>query len=87
MALQAQRDAYQTQLQRSQDQICKLIINFHVPCANDPGKGNIIMIIEKSTTPEEYEFYEYPTILREYHDALLGKKGHGLGHNIRIIDL
>ena len=24
-----------------------------------PGKDNIVMIIEKNTTPEEDEFYEY----------------------------
>ena len=28
--------------------------------AKDPGKDNIVMIIEKNTTPEEDEFYEYP---------------------------
>ena len=60
VALQAQRDVYQTQLQRFQDQIHDLIINCQVPRANDPGKDNIVMIIEKNTTPEEDEFYEYP---------------------------
>ena len=58
MALQAQRDVYQAKLQRCQDQIRNLIINSHVPRGNDPGKDNIVMIIEKNTTPEE--FYEYP---------------------------
>ena len=58
--LQAQRDAYQGQLQRSQDQIRGLIINRHVRHANDPGKDNIVMIIEKNTTPEEDGIYEYP---------------------------
>ena len=47
----------------SYDQIQKffdrdLIISRHVPRAKDPGKGNIVMIIEKNT--EENEFYEYP---------------------------
>ena len=60
MALQTQKGVYQAQLQRCQDQICDLIINRHVPRANDPGKNNIVMIIEKNTTPEEDEFYEYP---------------------------
>ena len=60
VALQAQRDAYQAQLQRCQDQICDLIINCHVPPANDPGKENNVMIIEKNTAPKEDEFYEYP---------------------------
>ena len=60
VALQAQRDVYQTQLQSYQDQIHDPIINRHVPRTNDPGKDNIVMIIEKNTTPEEDEFYEYP---------------------------
>ena len=60
VALQAQRDVYQAQLQRRQDQTHDLIINCHVPRANDPGKDNIVMIIEKNNTPEEGEFYEYP---------------------------
>ena len=60
MALQVQPDVYQAQLQRCHDQIHDLIINRHAPRANDPGKDNIVMIIEKNTTPEEDEFYEYP---------------------------
>ena len=35
-------------------------INLHVPRANDLDKYNTVMIIEKNTTPEEDEFYEYP---------------------------
>ena len=60
IALQAQRDVYQAQLQRCHNHIRDLIINLHVLCANDPGKDNIVMIIEKNATPEEDEFYEYP---------------------------
>ena len=59
VALQAQRDVCQAQLQICQDQIRDLIINRHVPPANNPGKGNIVMIIEKNTAPEEDGFYEY----------------------------
>ena len=55
MALQAQGDVYQVQLQRFPDQIRDHIINRHVPGAN-----KIVMIIEKNTAPEEDEFYEYP---------------------------
>ena len=51
--LQAQKDVYQTQVRDP-------IINRHVPHAKDLGKDNIVMIIEKNTTPEEDEFYEYP---------------------------
>ena len=53
VALQVQRDVYQAQ-------VCDLIINRHVPRVKDPGKDNIVMIIEKNTAPEEDEFYEYP---------------------------
>ena len=57
VTLQAQRDVYQVQLQRCQDQIRDLIINCHVPRVNYPGKDNIAMIVEKNTTSEEDEFY------------------------------
>ena len=30
------------------------------PSVQHPGKDNTVMIIEKNTTPEEDEFYEYP---------------------------
>ena len=60
VALQALRDVYQAQLRRCQDQIRDLIINCHVPRTSDPGKDNIVMIIEKNTAPEEDEIYENP---------------------------
>ena len=60
MALQEQRDVYQAQLQIFQDQICDHIVNRHVPRANNPGKDNIVMIIEEKIAPYEDEFYEYP---------------------------
>ena len=53
VALQAQRDVYKEQLQ-------KMSRHRYFPHAKDSGKGNIVMIIEKNTTPEEDEFYEYP---------------------------
>ena len=59
VALQAQRDVYKEQLQKCQDIITHLKKRY-VPDAKDPGKDNIVMIIEKNTTPEEDEFYEYP---------------------------
>ena len=46
VALQAQRDVYQAQVR-------DLFIHRHVPRAKDPGKDNIVTIIEKNTTPEE----------------------------------
>ena len=46
VALQAQRDVYQTQ-------VLDLIINRHVPRAKVPGKDNTVMIIEKNTALEK----------------------------------
>ena len=51
MALQAQRDVYQAQLQKFQDHICDLFINRYVLRENDPGRDSIVIIIEK-TPPE-----------------------------------
>ena len=59
MALQAQRDVYMDQLQKCQDIITHLRTRY-VDHTEDPGKGNIVMIIEKNTTPKEDEFNEYP---------------------------
>ena len=59
VALRAERDVYKEQLQKCQDIITHLKKR-HVPHAKDSGKDNIVMIIEKNTTPEEDEFYEYP---------------------------
>ena len=82
VALLAQRDAYQIQLQRCQDQIHDLIINRYVPRANDPGKVNIVMIIEKNTTLEEDEFYDYPYYIARIQRRFLTSR---LEHNIHII--
>ena len=74
VAMQAQRDVYQTQLQKCQDRIGDLLINHHVPCANDPGKDNIVMIIEKNTAPEEDEFYEYPYYIARMQRGFISTK-------------
>ena len=86
MALQAQRDVYQAQLQRCQDQIRDLIINRHVPRANDPGKDNIVVIIEKNTAPKEDEFYEYSYYIARIQRRFISTKRRWRRHNIRIID-
>ena len=59
---QAQRDVYKDQLQKCQDIITHLKKRY-VDHAKDPGKDNIVMIIEKNTTPEEDKFYEYPNYI------------------------
>ena len=46
LALQAQRDVYQAQLQRCQDTIIHLRTRY-VDHARDPGKDNIIIIVRK----------------------------------------
>ena len=58
--LEVQRDVYHIQLQRCQNQIHGLIINRHLSRANDPGKDNIVLIIENPPPPEEDGFYKYP---------------------------
>ena len=58
VALQAQRDVYKYQLQKFQDIIAHLRTHY-VDHAKNPGKGNIVMIIEKNAALEEDEFYEY----------------------------
>ena len=56
-----QRDVYQAQRKRCQDQIHHLIINRQVPRRNNPGKDNIVIITEKNTTIEFYEYLYYIT--------------------------
>ena len=66
VALQAQRDVYQ-------DQVCDLIINRHVPRANDPGRQHCY-IIQKNTAPEEDEFYEYPCYIAKIQRRFISTK-------------
>ena len=86
VALQAQRDVYQAQPQKCQDQIRDFIINRQVPRVNDPGKDNIVMIIEKTLPLRKMSLMSIPTTLQEYNDDLLAQKDDGLGHNIYIIE-
>ena len=73
VVLQAQRDVYKDQLQKCQDIITHLKTR-HVPHAKDPGKDNIVMIIEKNTAPEEDEFYEYPYYIARIHRRFINTK-------------
>ena len=59
MALQAQRDVYQTQLQKCQDTIIHLRTRY-VDHARDSGKDNIIIIARKHTGPANVKFHELP---------------------------
>ena len=85
VALQAQRDVYKDQLQKCQDIITHLKTR-HVPHAKDPGKDNIVMIIEKNTAPEEDEFYEYPYYIARIQRRFITTKNDGFRHNMHIID-
>ena len=60
VALEAQRDVHEAQLKRGKDQIRALIINRHVPHANDPDKDNIIIIVRKHTIPANDKFHDLP---------------------------
>ena len=86
VALQAQRDVYQAQPQKFQDQIRDFIINCQVPRVNDSGKDNIVMIIEKTLPLRKMSLMSIPTTLQEYNDDLLAQKDDGLRHNIYIIE-
>ena len=62
----------------------------HVPHAKDPGKDNIVMILEKETTPEEDEFYEYRYYIARIQRRFIStkdQKNNGLKHDTPIIDL
>ena len=59
VALQAQRDVYQAQLQRCQDTITHLRTRY-VDHARDPGKDNIIIIVRKHTTSANDKYHDLP---------------------------
>ena len=58
VALQAQRDVYQAELQKCQDTITHL--KTHVPHARDLGKGNIIIIVRKHTLSANDKYHDLP---------------------------
>ena len=57
VALQAQRDVYQAELQRCQDTITHLRTRY-LPHARDPGKDNIIIIVRKDTTSANDKYHD-----------------------------
>ena len=80
VALQAQRDVYQAQVR-------DLIIHCHVPRAKDPGKDNIVMIIEKNTAPKEDEFYECPYYIARIQRRFISTKRRYPHHRLIIEEL
>ena len=59
VALQAQRDVHQTQLQKCQDTIIHLKTRY-VDHGIDAGIDNIIIIVQKRTTPANGKFRDLP---------------------------
>ena len=59
VALQAQRDVYQAQLQKCQDTIIHLKTRY-VDHARDSGKDNIIIIVRKHTRPANDKYHDLP---------------------------
>ena len=57
--MQAQRDVYHAELQRSQGTIISLRTRY-VHHARDPDKGKIIIIVRKHTTPANDKFHDLP---------------------------
>ena len=59
IALQAQRDVYQAELQKYKDTITHLKTRY-VPHAKDPGQDNIITTVQKHTIPVKDKFHDLP---------------------------
>ena len=59
VALQAQRDVYQAELQKCQDTITHLKIRY-VPHVRNPGKENIIIIVRKHITSANDKYHDLP---------------------------
>ena len=59
VALQAQRDVYQTQLQRCIENITHLRARY-VDYSRDPGKVNIVIIVRKHTTSANDKYHDLP---------------------------
>ena len=59
MTLQAQRDVYQSQLQRFQDTITHLRTHY-VNHARDPTKDNIIITVRKQIRSAQDNYYDLP---------------------------
>ena len=59
MALQAQKDVYQAELQKCQDIITHLKTRY-IPHARNPRKDNIIIIVWKHTTSANNKYHDLP---------------------------
>ena len=59
VALQAQKNVYQAELQKRQDAITHLKTRY-VPHAKNSDKDNIIIIVRKHTTPINNKYHDLP---------------------------
>ena len=59
VALQAQKDVYQAELQKCQDIITHLKTRY-IPHARNPRKDNIIIIVWKHTTSANNKYHDLP---------------------------
>ena len=59
VALQAQRDVYQAELQKCQDTVTHLRTRY-VPHTRNPGKDSIIIIVRKHTTSANDKYHDLP---------------------------
>ena len=68
VALQAQKDVYQAELQKCQDTIPHLKTRC-VPHAKNPGKDNIFIIVRRHTIPSNDKHHPCHIMLPEYNNV------------------
>ena len=68
VALQAQKDMYQAELQKYQDIITYLETRY-VPHVKNSGKDNIIIIVQKHTKPANDKFHDLPYYIARINDV------------------
>ena len=73
VGLQGEIRAHQQQIERCENRIAHLQQRY-VDYCRDPGKDNIVIIIEKNSTPEDDEFHEYPYYIARIQRRLSANK-------------
>ena len=76
VALQEQKEVYQVQLQRCQDQMAKstTLLSNMLLVQMIPVKVTLWWLLRKTPPPMKMSFMSIPTLLREYNDCLLAQK-------------
>ena len=88
VALQAQKDVYQAELQKCQYTITHLKTHY-VPHAGDPGKDNIIIIVQKHATSTNDKYHDLPYYVariqrRKRYVKLRSLDQHFLNHEVIV---